>query len=216
MKSEPRGKSTARDYFHLNYLNDMIDMLIQVNYLIEFSWQIVDEDFYVQMTGDNLPISMIKDTVGLQAKMNMTRMLNEPVSSIPNAEIPPEELLPGIIEQVNEKLLKYCGVEITNARFAEFAVSEADKMRINRLEKEMEKARLYSAIAKGAIAVQAVKPAPKPQKKVFWLCKCGAQNKTNFCSECGAPKDFDYWICDCGAKNHGKFCMECGRKLEKY
>jgi membrane protease subunit (stomatin/prohibitin family) len=90
------------------------------------------------------------------------------------------------------------------------------------MEKEMEKARLYSAIAKGASpviaasAVQSENPSPKPQEKVFWLCKCGAQNKTNFCSECGSPKDFDYWVCSCGTKNHGKFCMECGRKLEKY
>lgn len=220
MKSEPRGKSTARDLAYILYVNEDLDFQIQINYLIDFSWQIFDENLYVIATGDIFPSSMLKDVVGDTAKINITRYYKTPVSSIPEAEIPPSELIPGIIEKVNE-LAKGYGIEVTNARFNDFSVSEADKMRIHRMEKEMEKARLYSAVAKGANPVVAasvvqVNPSPKPQEKVFWLCKCGAQNKTNFCSECGSPKDFDYWICSCGTKNHGKFCMECGRKLEKY
>lgn len=220
MKSEPRGKSTARDLAYILYVNEDLDFQIQINYLIDFSWQIFDENLYVIATGDIFPSSMLKDVVGDTAKINITRYYKTPVSSIPEAEIPPSELIPGIIEKVNE-LAKGYGIEVTNARFNDFSVSEADKMRIHRMEKEMEKARLYSAVAKGANPVVAasvvqVNPSPKPQEKVFWLCKCGAQNKTNFCSECGSPKDFDYWICSCGTKNHGKFCMECGRKLEEY
>ena len=220
MKSEPRGKSTARDLAYILYVNEDLDFQIQINYLIDFSWQIFDENLYVIATGDIFPSSMLKDVVGDTAKINITRYYKTPVSSIPEAEIPPSELIPGIIEKVNE-LAKGYGIEVTNARFNDFSVSEADKMRIHRMEKEMEKARLYSAVAKGANSVVAasvvqINPSPKPQEKVFWLCKCGAQNKTNFCSECGSPKDFDYWICSCGTKNHGKFCMECGRKLEKY
>ena len=220
MKSEPRGKSTARDLAYILYVNEDLDFQIQINYLIDFSWQIFDENLYVIATGDIFPSSMLKDVVGDTAKINITRYYKTPVSSIPEAEIPPSELIPGIIEEVNE-LAKGYGIEVTNARFNDFSVSEADKMRIHRMEKEMEKARLYSAVAKGANSVVAasvvqINPSPKPQEKVFWLCKCGAQNKTNFCSECGSPKDFDYWICSCGTKNHGKFCMECGRKLEKY
>ena len=220
MKSEPRGKSTARDLAYILYVNEDLDFQIQINYLIDFSWQIFDENLYVIATGDIFPSSMLKDVVGDTAKINITRYYKTPVSSMPEAEIPPSELIPGIIEKVNE-LAKGYGIEVTNARFNDFSVSEADKMRIHRMEKEMEKARLYSAVAKGANPVVAasvvqVNPSPKPQEKVFWLCKCGAQNKTNFCSECGSPKDFDYWICSCGTKNHGKFCMECGRKLEKY
>jgi CDGSH-type Zn-finger protein len=221
MKSEPRGKSMARDLAYIPYVKDGLDFELQMNYLIDFSWQIFDENLYVIATGDIFPSSMLKDAVGDTAKINITRYYKTPVSSIPEAEIPPSELIPGIIEKVNE-LAKGYGIEVTNARFNDFSVSEADKMRIHRMEKEMEKARLYSAIAKGASpviaasAVQAENPVPKPQEKVLWLCKCGAQNKTNFCSECGSPKDFDYWICSCGTKNHGKFCMECGRKLEKY
>ena len=220
MKSEPRGKSTARDLAYILYVNEDLDFQIQINYLIDFSWQIFDENLYVIATGDIFPSSMLKDVVGDTAKINITRYYKTPVSSIPEAEVPPSELIPGIIEKVNE-LAKGYGIEVTNARFNDFSVSEADKMRIHRMEKEMEKARLYSAVAKGANPVVAasvvqVNPSPKPQEKVFWLCKCGAQNKTNFCSECGSPKDFDYWICSCGTKNHGKFCMECGRKLEKY
>ena len=209
MKSEPRGKSTARDLAYILYVNEDLDFQIQINYLIDFSWQIFDENLYVIATGDIFPSSMLKDVVGDTAKINITRYYKTPVSSIPEAEIPPSELIPGIIEKVNE-LAKGYGIEVTNARFNDFSVSEADKMRIHRMEKEMEKARLYSAVAKGANPVVAasvvqVNPSPKPQEKVFWLCKCGAQNKTNFCSECGSPKDFDYWICSCGTKNHGKF-----------
>ena len=221
MKSEPRGKSTARDLAYIPYVNDGLDFEIQMNYLIDFSWQIFDENLYVIATGDIFPSSMLKDAVGDTAKINITRYYKTPVSSIPEAEIPPSELIPGIIEKVNE-LAKGYGIEITNARFNDFSVSEADKMRIHRMEKEIEKARLYSAIAKGSIpviaasAVQAENPAPKPQEKVSWLCKCGAQNKTNFCSECGSQKSFEKWICSCGTKNSGKFCMECGRKLEEY
>ena len=220
MKSELRGKSTARDLAYILYVNNGLDFQIQINYLIDFSWQIFDENLYVIATGDIFPSSMLKDVVGDTAKINITRYYKTPVSSIPEAEIPPSELIPGIIEKVNE-LAKGYGIEVTNARFNDFSVSEADKMRIHRMEKEMEKAMLYSAIAKGAnpvIAASVVQtdPSPKPEEKVSWLCKCGAQNKTNFCSECGSPKDFDYWVCSCGTKNHGKFCMECGRKLEKY
>ena len=220
MKSEPRGKSTARDLAYILYVNEDLDFQIQINYLIDFSWQIFDENLYVIATGDIFPSSMLKDVVGDTAKINITRYYKTPVSSIPEAEIPPSELIPGIIEKVNE-LAKGYGIEVTNARFNDFSVSEADKMRIHRMEKEMERARLYSAVAKGANSVVAasvvqINPSPKPQEKVFWLCKCGAQNKTNFCSECGSPKDFDYWICSCGTKNRGKFCMECGRKLEEY
>ena len=93
---------------------------------------------------------------------------------------------------------------------------------INRsIEKEKEKIRLYSEIAKAANpvvagAVQSVNPAQKPLEKVSWLCKCGKENKTNFCSECGSQKSFEKWVCSCGTKNSGKFCMECGRKLEEY
>ena len=220
MKSEPRGKSTARDLAYILYVNEDLDFQIQINYLIDFSWQIFDENLYVIATGDIFPSSMLKDVVGDTAKINITRYYKTPVSSIPEAEIPPSELIPGIIEKVNE-LAKGYGIEVTNARFNDFSVSEADKMRIHRMEKEMEKAMLYSAIAKAASPVITasdvqVNPSPKPQEKVSWLCKCGAQNKTNFCSECGAKKDFDYWVCSCGTKNHGKFCMECGRKLEEY
>ena len=171
MKSEPRGKSTTRDLAYILYVNNGLDFQIQINYLIDFSWQIFDENLYVIATGDIFPSSMLKDAVGDTAKINITRYHKTPVSSIPEAEIPPSELIPGIIEKVNE-LAKGYGIEVTNARFNDFSVSEADKMRIHRMEKEMEKARLYSAVAKGANPVVAasvvqVNPSPKPQEKSF-------------------------------------------------
>ena len=220
MKSEPRGKSTARDLVYIPYVNDGLDLEIQMNYLIDFSWQIFDENLYVIATGDIFPISMLKDAVGDTAKINITRYYKTPVSNIPEAEIPPSELIPGIIEETN-KLAKGYGIEITNARFNDFSVSEADKMTIHRFEKEKENIRLYSEIARAANpvaagAVQSVNPAQNPLEKVSWLCKCGKENKTNFCSECGSQKSFEKWVCSCGTKNSGKFCMECGRKLEEY
>ena len=221
MKSEPQGKSTARDLAYIPYVNGGLDFAIQMNYLIDFSWQIFDENLYVMATGDIFPISMLKDAVGDTAKINITRYYKTPVSSIPEAEIPPSDLIPGIIEETN-KLAKGYGIAITNARFNEFSVSEADKMTIHRFEKEKENIRLYSEIAKAAnpvaatSAVQSVDPAQKPIEKVSWLCKCGKENKTNFCSECGSQKSFEKWVCSCGTKNSGKFCMECGRKLEEY
>ena len=126
MKSEPRGKSTARDLAYIHYINDGLDFEIQMNYLIDFSWQIFDENLYVMATGDVFPISMLKDAVGDTAKINITRYYKTPVSSIPEAEIPPSELIPGIIEETN-KLAKGYGIEITNARFNDFSVSEADR-----------------------------------------------------------------------------------------
>ncbi|MBE5866630.1 MAG: SPFH domain-containing protein [Lachnospiraceae bacterium] len=47
-----------------------------------------------------------------------------------------------------------------------------------------------------------------------WTCGCGhADNRSKFCSECGAKKPDDAgWTCTCGAVNQGKFCPECGSK----
>jgi membrane protease subunit (stomatin/prohibitin family) len=47
----------------------------------------------------------------------------------------------------------------------------------------------------------------------MWKCACGAENKSNFCSECGTKKPEDGWFCtSCGAKNKSRFCSECGTK----
>lgn len=47
-----------------------------------------------------------------------------------------------------------------------------------------------------------------------WTCSCGhTDNRSKFCSECGAKKpDNAGWTCTCGAVNQGKFCPECGSK----
>ena len=48
-----------------------------------------------------------------------------------------------------------------------------------------------------------------------WICKCGANNKGKFCSECGAPKNTKKVCpkCKCEIENDDKFCSECGEKL---
>lgn len=47
-----------------------------------------------------------------------------------------------------------------------------------------------------------------------WTCKCGhADNKSNYCSECGSPRPAEAgWTCSCGAVNQGKFCTNCGSR----
>lgn len=55
-----------------------------------------------------------------------------------------------------------------------------------------------------------------------WLCSCGTENTSRFCTECGkkkpdesgtqqnaAPSNSE-WVCPCGSHNTGKFCTECG------
>lgn len=45
-----------------------------------------------------------------------------------------------------------------------------------------------------------------------WVCSCGTENTSKFCSNCGSPRPEKFsWICSCGAENTGKFCMECGK-----
>lgn len=49
----------------------------------------------------------------------------------------------------------------------------------------------------------------------IWTCsKCGHENTTLFCQECGNERP--YWICSCGTKNNdNKFCGKCGKSLEE-
>ncbi len=50
----------------------------------------------------------------------------------------------------------------------------------------------------------------------IWICKCGTENKTKFCTECGTAKPRKkkkaVWICECKQENTGKFCGNCGKK----
>ena len=84
MKSEPQGKSTARDLAYIPYVNGGLDFAIQMNYLIDFSWQIFDENLYVMATGDIFPISMLKDAVGDTAKINKIIHLNRKIKAVIN------------------------------------------------------------------------------------------------------------------------------------
>lgn len=55
--------------------------------------------------------------------------------------------------------------------------------------------------------------AEKPQNGTdgSWVCSCGAENTSKFCSECGKPRPQADWKCSCGTLNSGKFCTECGK-----
>ncbi len=45
-----------------------------------------------------------------------------------------------------------------------------------------------------------------------WMCSCGEQNSSKFCSNCGKSKPSNEgWQCECGTINKGKFCVECGK-----
>lgn len=54
---------------------------------------------------------------------------------------------------------------------------------------------------------------PSAPASSVWKCSCGAENKGNFCTSCGAkkPEKGGAWICSCGSENQGKFCMNCGK-----
>ncbi|HHX72859.1 MAG TPA: SPFH domain-containing protein [Clostridiales bacterium] len=63
-----------------------------------------------------------------------------------------------------------------------------------------------------AMGQQNRKAEPEASENM-WKCACGAENKSNFCSECGTKKPEDGWFCtSCGAKNKSRFCSECGTK----
>lgn len=49
--------------------------------------------------------------------------------------------------------------------------------------------------------------ALRPQTE-SWICTCGAENRGNFCPECGKIRT---WVCQCGSLNTGNFCPECGK-----
>ena len=54
-----------------------------------------------------------------------------------------------------------------------------------------------------------------------WSCPdCGAANKTNFCTKCGAKKPEEIICPDCGTKypadSDAVFCGNCGAKLKQY
>lgn len=48
-----------------------------------------------------------------------------------------------------------------------------------------------------------------------WTCpKCGNNNTSSFCSNCGTqkPSAKATWVCSCGSSNSGNFCTSCGTK----
>lgn len=52
--------------------------------------------------------------------------------------------------------------------------------------------------------------AIQPDGRV-WVCSCGAQNRGNFCTNCGKARPSAGWTCSCGAVNTGNFCSDCGK-----
>jgi|GEM_PF-1906467 len=70
--------------------------------------------------------------------------------------------------------------------------------------------------AGSTVLQKAVSDTPSSENTA-WLCICGAQNTTKFCSECGNPKpqrnsDSKIWICQCGFENISNYCSNCGKK----
>lgn len=47
-----------------------------------------------------------------------------------------------------------------------------------------------------------------------WICKCGKENSSKFCENCGEkrPMQANAWVCKCGMENSSKFCENCGSK----
>ncbi|SCW64747.1 Membrane proteinase PrsW, cleaves anti-sigma factor RsiW, M82 family [Ruminococcaceae bacterium YRB3002] len=58
----------------------------------------------------------------------------------------------------------------------------------------------------------AVQTVYKPSVAGTWKCMCGAENYSNFCSQCGKQRPLeDKWICPkCGTLSAFRFCGNCG------
>jgi membrane protease subunit (stomatin/prohibitin family) len=72
---------------------------------------------------------------------------------------------------------------------------------------------LYQQAA--AQQAQPAPAAPAAPAEGAWICpKCGKENTSNFCGNCGTPKPVsDKWICPtCGTENTANFCGNCGTK----
>ncbi len=54
-----------------------------------------------------------------------------------------------------------------------------------------------------------------------WICSCGKENTSKFCTSCGKSRPIEQaisnaaentWMCSCGKKNTSKFCTACGKQ----
>lgn len=52
-------------------------------------------------------------------------------------------------------------------------------------------------------------------KGIRWVCSCEEINTSDFCPNCGKPKDLSHWICTCGKENTTKFCPDCGKSRDE-
>lgn len=169
MKSDYEGKDRIEKFVYIRYKNGMIDMEAKLETVLEFSWKIFDEKIFLLATNDSVPVEIIKESIGNCLEMVLTMNL-EPAKSIAAAETPPSEIIPQLIDEANTFINGY-GIMITKADFVGYSLSGEDKASIEKLEKNMETAKILSMVP----------PAPKKQE---WLCECGRLNDTLFCPEC--------------------------------
>lgn len=108
------------------------------------------------------------------------------------------------------------GVRICEVEITKLDLSEADKLKMDRLyrmaemrdpkvaAKKIEEAQKSAMEMNLQIAKEAVALGP-----LKWKCpKCGSINTGRFCMECGKKRE---WICTCGTVNLRRYCTECGK-----
>lgn len=205
------------------YKDGLLDIILQINIRLEFYWEIFDEKTFLLATNDNVPLSVLKQFLGREMIIAVSKQ-KEYFKSIEEAEVIPNHLIPKVTEEANKYTEGY-GIRLSDVKFIEYAVSNGDKMFIANVLKDREKTKAIGDIAKsggdlkiiaGVLSRDCMRPDLEKTKRVSWICVCGKANEGNFCMDCGKPKSFERWLCSCGTKNRGKFCMECGKKLEKY
>ena len=125
-----------------------------------------------------------------------------------------EELAASIRERLAGRWAELYGAEPGTLVITKVSVSPEDQAMMEKMEKAeafagKTKEEQISAMAGELLSAQAAALSSMRMQTASWTCTCGAENKGNFCTECGKMR---VWTCGCGALNSGNFCPNCGKK----
>lgn len=123
-----------------------------------------------------------------------------------------EELAASMRARLGTRWAELYGAEPGELTITNVSVAPEDQAMMEKMDRSAEFAGKTPEEQKGAI-VDMLRTAQmealnriRPQTE-SWICMCGAENRGNFCTDCGKTRS---WVCKCGALNTGNFCPECG------